>query len=256
MVTEHATTVSDAQTESNAGSPPYLPYLTFKNFLTWLETDGIPLRFDRSAWEKKYSGSTGPQLMSGLRFLGLLDGEVPTEKLERLVDTRGDERKEVLIEVLKESYDTVDFNVLGRATPNMLRDSLAEYGIAGDTVRKAESFFVNAAKDLDMPLSSNLRKLARNRPPQNKSTTQSNSRRPSRKLQELPVETPTNSPPVTEQTYQADAQQSLMLWGLFKKLPPPGQEFPRSDREAWIKAAETLFDLEYGTDEYESESYE
>ena len=256
MVMERAATLGESQTESNSGSPPYLPYLTFKNFVAWLETDGIPIRFDRSAWEKKYSGSTGPQLLSGLRFLGLLDGEAPTEKLEKLVDAQGEERNEVLGEILKASYDTIDFSLLSRATPNMLREALSEYGIAGDTVRKAESFFVNAAKDIDIPMSSNLRKLARNRPPQNKTATQSTSRRPSRKSQEQPAERSVASRPASEQPMQAEAQQSLMLWGLFMKLPAPGQEFPRSEREAWIKAAETLFDLEYGNEEYESEGYE
>ena len=252
---EHATFALGGQTENKVSSPPYIPYLTFKNFITWLDTDGIPLRFDRSAWEKKYSGSTGPQLLAGLRFLGLLDGETPTPKLEKLIDSQGEDRDPFLVEILKESYGTIDFSALSRATPNMLREWMESYGIAGDTVRKAESFFVNAAKELEIPMSSSLKKLARNRPPQAKAGAQSLPRRPSRKPQDQKPERLAPPPPL-DQTLQADAQQSLMLWGLFKRLPAPGSEFPRSDREAWINAAKTLFDLEYESDEYDSEEYE
>lgn len=252
--------VTGDQSENKGGSPPYIPYLTFKNFINWLDTDGVPYRFDRSAWDKKYSGSTGPQLLTGLRFLRLLDGETPTPKLLQLIDVQGEDRTGLLIEILKEAYDTIDFNALSRATPNMLREWMENYGVQGDTVRKAESFFVNAAKDLEIPMSPSLRKMARNRPQQTKSGVQPAARRPSRKAQELPPQsqTPrqTTPPPSAGLAMEAEAQKSLMLWGLFKRLPAPGSVFSLSEREAWVKAAQTLFDLEYDTDENDSEDYE
>lgn len=128
---------------------------------------------------------------------------------------------------------------------------MENYGIAGDTVRKAESFFVNAAKDLEISMSASLKKLARNRAPQTKSGAQGTARRSPRKPPEQTPERRTTTPSPSEQTLQAEAQQSLMLWGLFKRLPAPGSEFSRRDREAWIVAAQTLFDLEYESEEDE-----
>ena len=234
----------EEQTEAKPASPPYIPYLTFKNFIQWLETDGIPLQFDRTAWEKKYSGSTGPQLLTGLRFLGLLKGERPTSELDCVMNAQGDDRNALLRDTFQRSYNIINFDDLPRATPGMLRNWLTQYGIEGDTVRKAESFFVNAAKDLDIPISNSLRKMARNRP---QGTTKRSSRRDTKPSQ--------STPPVPEQdvkpqyprelTDRAEAQDSLMLWGLFKRLPTPGKEFTISQREAWLEAAKTLFNLEY-----------
>ena len=155
--------VADVQQGEQSLSPPYISYLSFKNFLQWLDDEGVPLRFDRSSWDKKYSGSTGPQLMNGLRFLGLLKSEKPEPDLERLVEAKGEDRKAVLREIFRQRYIAINFDELPRATTGMLRDWFNYYGIEGDTVRKAESFFINAAKDSDVPMSNALRKMARNR---------------------------------------------------------------------------------------------
>ena len=234
----------EERTETRVASPPYIPYLTFKNFIQWLEADGVPLRFDRSAWEKKYSGSTGPQLLTGLRFLGLLKGEAPTPELERLIGARGKERGILLREIFEHSYSAINFEELPRATPGMLRTWIESYGIDGDTVRKAESFFVNAAKDLDIQVSNALRKLARNRPQgtarrtirRDPKASQVNRQLPEQEVKALPTVVPAD---------RAEAQDSLMLWGLFKRLPVPGSEFPSAERDAWLDAAKTLFNLEY-----------
>jgi hypothetical protein len=147
-----------------ASSPPYISFLTFTNFLTWLETEGVPLQFDRSFWSKKYSGSTGFHLMSSLRFLGLLKVDKPQPSLETLVEAKGDERKTKLAEVIRNSYTEVEFDALARATPKMLTDWFRNYGLDGDTLRKAESFFINACKFVEISLSPSLRKKARNKP--------------------------------------------------------------------------------------------
>lgn len=232
------------------GSPPYMPYLTFRHFLQWLDAEGIPLRFDRTAWEKKYSGSTGSQLLTGLRFLGLLDGERPTPQLETIIEAKGEDREELLRDRIKDAYSPeVNFSELPRATVGMLDEWLKSYGIEGDTARKAASFFVNASKDLDIPISMPLRKLARNRPQGTPKRTGSKERgssprepKPSPAIQ-TPVQEVQSVPRPSVET--ADAQASLMLWGLFKRLPAPGSEFPALEREAWLEAAKTLFNLEY-----------
>jgi hypothetical protein len=144
-------------------SPPYISFLTFKNMIDWLEREKIPLRFDRSFWQKKYSGSVGPQLMTGLRFLGLLKGDLPQPDLELLVESRGDERKDRLAEILRRNYTTINFEELTRATPSILAGWFRNCNLEGDTLRKAESFFINACKYAEIPLSNAIRKKARNK---------------------------------------------------------------------------------------------
>ena len=236
-------------------SPPYVSYLTFKNLLEWLETEGVPLRFDRSFWSKKYSGSIGPQLMSGIRFLGLLVEESPTPLLESLVNVNGDDRKESLRAIYRKAYEAVDFNALQRATPGMLREWFGSYSIDGTTLRKAESFFINALKDAEEPLSNSLRKLARNKTGGG-TTSGSTASRKSRPKKEPPVEPPkegnggSHVPEIPPDL--ADAQASLMLWGLFKRLPKPGSVFPEPERQSWLEAAKTLFNLEYKVESQDS----
>ena len=92
--------------QSDAGrapSPPYISWLTFLNLLEWLGSEGVPLQFDRSFWSRKFSGSVGPQLLTGLRFLGLLKGIRPQPTLERIVEAKGDDRKPLVKTMLTES---------------------------------------------------------------------------------------------------------------------------------------------------------
>ena len=69
------------RTRAGVLAPPYVSFNTFRTLLSWLRGEGVPLRFDRSFWQAKFSGSTGTQLMAALRFLGLLDGERPMPQL-------------------------------------------------------------------------------------------------------------------------------------------------------------------------------
>ncbi len=103
-----------------APPPPYISFLTFLNCLLWLEKEGVPHRFDRSFWSRKFAGNLGPYLVSALRFLGLLKGDSPEPVLEQLVQAKGDDRKTALREVLKQAYGQVNFVLLTKATPGIL----------------------------------------------------------------------------------------------------------------------------------------
>jgi len=90
--------------------PPYVSYRTFQNFIDGLK-QRMPARIDRSYWGDRLSGSTGTQLMAALRFLRLIDaGGVPTDRLRRLVSTRGSQRTELLREI---AYEAFDFGLKG-----------------------------------------------------------------------------------------------------------------------------------------------
>ena len=144
--------------------PPYVSFSTFRTLREWLGDEGVPLRFDRSFWESKFSGSTGTQLVAALRFLGLLDREQPQQGMERMAEASTAEWRFLLAELLHDSYTAVPFDELPRATPAMVRGWFRAYPVDGHTLRKAISFFVSAAKEAELPMSNGVRKMAKGRP--------------------------------------------------------------------------------------------
>ena len=145
-------------------TPPYISFNTFKTLLYWLEKEGVPLRIDRSFWKEKFSGANGSKLMGGLRFLGLLDGDKPTKELEILVSSSlGDERSQIFVNILTKSYRNIPFEELARATPNMIKEWFRVYPIDGHTLRKATTFFINAAREAQIPMSNSIIKMTKSR---------------------------------------------------------------------------------------------
>jgi hypothetical protein len=153
------------QEEKSKTSPPYVSFVTFQNLITWLEIEQVPIKFDRSFWGKKFGGSLGVQLMAGLRFLGLLKEDFTQPEFGEIVKAKGEERNKLMAAILKKSYSEVDFSQLSGATPSMLKEWFAKYGLDGSTDRKARSFFINACKAYNVPLSNILKKSARNKQP-------------------------------------------------------------------------------------------
>jgi hypothetical protein len=145
--------------------PIYVSYSTFTTFLDWVaEMEVTPTQFDRSLWSGKFAGGTGAQLVTGLRFLGLLDGVMPTQRLDPLVRATPEERKRVVREVLEAAYGSQLIDGLKAMTPKMLNDSLTQAGATDATRRKAFSFLVNAAKANDIPIAKGIAKKARSKP--------------------------------------------------------------------------------------------
>lgn len=146
-------------------TPIYVSYLTFINLLDWLrEIKTVPSQFDRSFWGHKFSGSGGGQLMAGLRFLGLLDGDRPKDELETLAFASDAERKDLLTQLLKDVYGAEFIASLAKATPRQVNVHLTAMGTTDTTHAKARSFFVNAAKAVDLPMLAQVAKQARNKP--------------------------------------------------------------------------------------------
>lgn len=147
-------------------TPIYVSYLTFINLLDWLrEIKTVPSQFDRSFWGQKFSGSGGGQLMGGLRFLGLLDGDRPKDELETLAFASDAERKDLLTQLLKDVYGAEFIASLPKATPRQVNEHLIALGTTDTTHAKARSFFVNAAKAVELPMLPQVAKQARNKPP-------------------------------------------------------------------------------------------
>lgn len=147
-------------------APIYASWVTFNTFVDWVAgMQVIPHQIDRSLWQGKFNGAVGAQLMPGLRFLKLLDRERTTDRLEPLARADAEGRKKLVRDLMSEAYGAELVDNLPRMTPSMLSDALRALGTTPSTHRKAEAFFVNAAKALDLGVPANIAKKARNRLP-------------------------------------------------------------------------------------------
>jgi len=136
--------------------PPYVSYRTFRNFVDGLQL-GIPARIDRSYWGERYSGSTGTQLMTALRFLGLIDGNgIPTTRLRQLASAKGAQRSDILKQIAYTSFDFLSERSLDPqvATYAQLEEAFYNtYQVTSDVARKCIKFFVSLESDAGVSLS-------------------------------------------------------------------------------------------------------
>ena len=137
-------------------SPPYVSYRSFLTLLEELQR-GVPARIDRSYWGDKFSGSTGTQLMSALRFLNLIDSSgVPTNQLKELVEARGTLRNDILKKISHDSFTFLFSNSFEseKATYAQLEEVFNDqYQVDRDVARKCIKFFTELAGDAGIPLS-------------------------------------------------------------------------------------------------------
>lgn len=138
--------------------PPYIAHRTYTNFVNGL-AQGIPARIDKSIM-RSLAGSTQGQLISTLRYFKLIrtDG-TPEATLRVLVESEGDERKKLIGEMVKRSYDFVFSSNLNlqNATTSQVEELFTEEGVTGETRRKALSFFLAVCKDGGIQLSSHIK---------------------------------------------------------------------------------------------------
>jgi hypothetical protein len=219
--------------------PPYLSWSTFEGILNQLKSAGIPDKIDRSVLVGK-SGGDQSQFLRACRVFGLMDEETeqPTERMRDLVTA--DDRGPLLGEILRESYPNVV--ALGNgATQSMLEEKFREFGIEGDTVRKAIAFYLNAAKQTDIELSSRFKSTRPGAGGRRKRTSRKTNGG-GNKGEETPA---TTTPP-------ADPHEDLhpAIKTLVNSLPEfvdqnEKPEFAEADRKAWFAYAEATFNLIY-----------
>ena len=145
--------------------PPYISFSTLTTLLDWVrEMPVTPSQIDRSLLEPKFAGSVGGQLMVGLRFLSLLDGNNPTQRLGELARADNQGRKQLLAQRLLDSYGDELIKGLRTDTPKMFDDKLRALGTTDATHRKAASFLINAAKYAELEIQPSVSRRARNKP--------------------------------------------------------------------------------------------
>jgi hypothetical protein len=135
-------------------APPYIAYKTLRNFLDRFK-QGTPSRIDVSVMSSM-SGAARSQVTTALKFLGLTDNSgVPTDTMNRLVKSQGDDWKKNLKEVLATTYPNLfrDGFSLQTTTAKHLREEFEKTSATGETLDRCIAFFTAAAKDAGIQLS-------------------------------------------------------------------------------------------------------
>ncbi len=211
--------------------PPYVPYKTLINLFDGLKV-GIPARIDRGVLGSS-SGAVQAQIFSALKFLDLMsDKGIPTERLTRLVNSEGVERKSAFKETLTAAYPFL-FNGeidLKRITSLQLRELFVGAGASGETVQKCIAFFTNAANDNGIELSPHIGKV---RSP-NVRNGGSRPRKPTTDRQRFVAPTKDQG---TERPPERDLSWNQLLLSKFPSFDPA---WPAEVQVEWFKAFSEL----------------
>jgi hypothetical protein len=223
-------------------TPPYVAYKTLSNFLDRFK-QGLPGRIDRGLMGSM-SGAAQSQVTTALRYLGMIsENNVPNPIMKRYVSGEEGDRRAALREMLERAYPFVfndDFDI-GTATAHMLRENFTENTSAtGETISRCITFFKDAAIDAGINVSPYIvQKNAR-------STGGGTRRRTTtKKAQAAPQQQPAPQASQTSRVSSFVAQSSLLLMGLFQRLPVPGNRWAREEREQWIQTLQNVLMMEY-----------
>ncbi len=135
--------------ETTAKGIPALSLGTLTNFVNNFKTvEQIPTHIDKSMFPGTMSGANQSALLSALRFLGFTAGDnKPLPLFEAYVNASPDDRPVIWRDCVMASYAFVFKHVdIERTTAAAVADRFRAQQISGDTVRKAVTFFLHAAK--------------------------------------------------------------------------------------------------------------
>jgi Family of unknown function (DUF5343) len=224
--------------------PPYVAYKTLSNFLDRFK-QGLPGRIDRGLMGSM-SGAAQSQVTTALRYLGMIsENNIPTALMRRYVSGQEQERQAALFEMLTKSYPFIfggDFN-LATATASQLREEFADNTTAtGETLGRCMAFLKDAALDAGIIVSPFiLQKKTRNPVVKKRSAAPSRDEKSPDRAAKESSPLPQNAPALPA----FPAQASLLLSGLFQRLPRPGTVWAKDDRERWVQTLNNVLLLEY-----------
>lgn len=130
-----------------ATKPPYISFKTLANLWDRLAAEGFPARIDKS-YLQSTAGGYATVVIASLRWLGHLheDGR-PTQALRELVDGDESQRKAHVALLLRTHYDGLEEAARANQTQQQFLEYFtSEWGLVGDTRRKAVAFYLGAAK--------------------------------------------------------------------------------------------------------------
>jgi hypothetical protein len=230
-------------------APPYVAYRTLSNFVDRFK-QGLPGRIDRGLMASM-SGAAQSQVTTALRYLGMISEHgIPTLLMRQYATGEEAERKDALRKILEASYPFLFDGVfnLSHATQSMLREVFeANTSATGETLGRCMNFFKEAAGDAGIVVSPYILQR-KSRAPGTKRKAQASRReeKPAEKVVGHAGQSITPlTPPIT-----MPAQASLLLSGLFQRLPKPGTVWPKEDRERWVTTLNNVLLLEYPEGEF------
>jgi hypothetical protein len=225
-------------------TPPYVPYKTLKNFLEKFKQT-VPGRIDRDLMGSM-SGAAQSQVTSALKYLKFIsENNIPSDAMKSFVVLEGEERKRALEAVLTTSYKFIfadGFN-LRTATASMLREAFEKNtGASGETVDRCIAFFKDAAAEAGIEVSKFIL--------QKKPRTPASRKKGTRKAEKLAEIQGAHAAPVAHHAQdhkppEIAAQGSLLLWGLFQRLPKPNTAWPKHERDQWVETLKNVLAMEY-----------
>jgi hypothetical protein len=223
------------------GLPPYTAFQSIKTALGVLKEHGVPNRIDRSVWGNKFSGAVVTQVLTSLRFLGLMSQEgVPADNLKPLANAlETDQWAPMLKKVIEKAYAPIfDLN-LESATPSEFFEKFREaFKAEGETARKCVTFFLNAARDAGIPVSPYLLSNAKPR-------TNGGARRKGRAKRAVEDTAAREPVPVPPPPVAPGGDLHPFIQGLLKTLPSPETEWSLGEQAKWLKTAASIFGLIY-----------
>jgi hypothetical protein len=146
----------DEKTTITGFKPPYLSFQTFWSFVSKeLPEKPLPPSIDRSMLDKK-SGTDQANLLAALKGFGLVEGDTHDvqESLQMLVEADEEQRKHQLAALVRQYYPgPLSVSEQNGTEKNLFDCFENDFGMTGDTRRKAVTFFLHAARNAGIPLS-------------------------------------------------------------------------------------------------------
>lgn len=144
--------------EESSGRPfvaPYIAYRTFKDLIKRMEDSEPPARIDKS-YLSNYAGGYQSQIMAALRSLGLIGSDGVLDPSFKEMVQNPNQRPQILHSILEGHFPEV-FQLSKNATQAQLEETFSQYGVTGNTRRKAIAFFLSAANEAGISLSPHFR---------------------------------------------------------------------------------------------------
>lgn len=233
----------DGEGPNDNAVPPYVPYRTLRNFVDGFR-QAIPQRIDPSLM-RSTGGTIRRQLMYALRYLQLIDENgIPQEVLVKWVRAEGPERQQILRGILQERYpfllgDAADGFDLAMATSRQFVEKFQQFSIQRDTLRKASAFFLHAAADAGITISSYIKKPVRQQSEARRTVRPRNGQRPNRPNggdappQPHPLET---NPKTTQETAQQPlTSRDTLIQTFVMKMPDFNPEWEPEVQNRWFE---------------------
>jgi hypothetical protein len=147
--------MAEASESKRGNLPPYISFKTFLSFVQKLKDTTVPGRVDGSVL-RNYAGSVARQLVTGLKFLKLLESNGnTTDRLKKLVTAYGTAGwKELLGQTIHESYSPAVGDLdLENGTHQQLVEAFREAGTDGVVLDRAISFYLSALREAEQTFS-------------------------------------------------------------------------------------------------------